>query len=159
MRRLIFPVYHRATLKETAEIFYQHCYHKNPKHSDLWKICSHHPKLWKKWLYRRVMCPNNADGIANNVDPDLGWHCLSRHICPKALILIDMVQLLLWRIILWSVIWQTIFSAYNRATLKEAAGIMKDLGAINAVNLDGGGSATVVVNNTLISYPSDFWWV
>ena len=22
------------------------------------------------WLYHRVMCPNDADGIANSVDPD-----------------------------------------------------------------------------------------
>ena len=35
--------------------------------------------------------------------------------------------------------------------------MMKDLGAVNAVNLDGGGSATMVVNNTVINYPSDFW--
>ena len=34
--------------------------------------------------------------------------------------------------------------------------MMKELGAINAINLDGGGSATMVVNNTLISYPSDY---
>ena len=46
---------------------------------------------------------------------------------------------------------------YFRANLKEAAEILKGLGAINAINLDGGGSSTMVVNNTLISYPSDFW--
>ena len=38
------------------------------------------------WLYYRVMSPNDADGMANSVDPeqsDLGLHCLPRHICPK----------------------------------------------------------------------------
>ena len=24
------------------------------------------------WLYHRVMSPNNADGMANSADPDLG---------------------------------------------------------------------------------------
>ena len=40
------------------------------------------------WLYHRVMSQNDADGMANSVDPDqeqsdLGLHCLPRHICPK----------------------------------------------------------------------------
>ena len=42
------------------------------------------------WLYHRVMSPNDADGMANSVDPDqeqsdLGLQCLPRHICPKTL--------------------------------------------------------------------------
>ena len=43
----------------------------------------------RMWLYHRVMSPNDADGMANSVDPDqaaqsdLGLHCLPRHICPK----------------------------------------------------------------------------
>ena len=37
-----------------------------------------------------IVSPNNADGMANSVDPDqeksdLGLHCLPRHICPKNL--------------------------------------------------------------------------
>ena len=38
------------------------------------------------WLYHRVMSPNDADGMANSVDPDqtdLGLHCLPGHICLK----------------------------------------------------------------------------
>ena len=43
------------------------------------------------WLYHRVMSPNDADGMANSVDPDqtapqqsdLGLHFLPRDICPK----------------------------------------------------------------------------
>ena len=40
------------------------------------------------------MSPNDAEGMANSVDPDqtapeeqsdLGLHCLPRHICPKTL--------------------------------------------------------------------------
>ena len=32
------------------------------------------------WLYHRVMSPNDADGMANSVDPDLGLHCLSENL-------------------------------------------------------------------------------
>ncbi|GAB1597853.1 N-acetylglucosamine-1-phosphodiester alpha-N-acetylglucosaminidase-like isoform X1 [Argonauta hians] len=39
--------------------------------------------------------------------------------------------------------------------LYELAGILKDLGAVNAINLDGGGSATLVMNGTLVNQPSD----
>ena len=40
------------------------------------------------WLYNGVMSPNDADEMANSVDPDqeqsdLGLHCLLRSICPK----------------------------------------------------------------------------
>eukprot|EP00795_Rhopilema_esculentum_P016627 gene16627-8059_t len=39
--------------------------------------------------------------------------------------------------------------------LLELARILKEHGAVNAINLDGGGSATFVVNGTVINYPSD----
>ena len=42
----------------------------NPKISDTWKICCNHPKIWTKWLCRRAMLPQDADRIANSVDPD-----------------------------------------------------------------------------------------
>ena len=42
-------------------------YRKNPKNSDIRKICCNHPKIWTR-LYRRVMLPKDADGIANSVD-------------------------------------------------------------------------------------------
>ena len=29
------------------------------------------------------MSPNDAEGIENIVDPDLGLHCLPRHVCLK----------------------------------------------------------------------------
>ena len=29
------------------------------------------------------MSPNDADGMTNSVDPDLGLHFLPVHICPK----------------------------------------------------------------------------
>ena len=35
---------------------------------------------------------------------------------------------------------------------------MKKFGAVNAINLDGGGSSTLVINNTLVNYPSDWWY-
>ena len=45
-----------------------------------------HSKIWPMWLYHRVMSPNDADGMANSVDPDqtaprssLIWVC---SVCP-----------------------------------------------------------------------------
>ena len=45
-------------------------YRKFPKYSDTQKICSYNSKIWTMRLYHRVMCPNDADGMANSVDPD-----------------------------------------------------------------------------------------
>ncbi|MEE6469248.1 hypothetical protein FKM82_008553 [Ascaphus truei] len=39
--------------------------------------------------------------------------------------------------------------------LWEMANFLKGQGVINAINLDGGGSATLVINGTLSNYPSD----
>ncbi|WP_052947570.1 phosphodiester glycosidase family protein [Aneurinibacillus tyrosinisolvens] len=41
------------------------------------------------------------------------------------------------------------------ASFEESAGIMKSLGATDAVNLDGGGSTTMTVGSKLITHPSD----
>jgi exopolysaccharide biosynthesis protein len=38
-------------------------------------------------------------------------------------------------------------------TLHELSVLMHDLGAVDAINLDGGGSSTLVVNNTLVNRP------
>jgi exopolysaccharide biosynthesis protein len=38
--------------------------------------------------------------------------------------------------------------------LEELAGILHDLGVEEAMNLDGGGSSTLVVNKTLINRPT-----
>ena len=40
-------------------------------------------------------------------------------------------------------------------TLKEMKGIFDALGAVNAVNLDGGGSSCMVVNDEVLNHPSD----
>ena len=45
-------------------------YRKFAKYSDTQNICCNHSKIWTMWLYHRVMSPNNADGMANSVDPD-----------------------------------------------------------------------------------------
>ena len=68
-------------------------YRKFPKYSDTQNICCNHSKIWTMWLYHRVMSPNDADGMANSIDPDqtaprkeqsdLGLHYLPRHIRPK----------------------------------------------------------------------------
>ena len=59
-------------------------YRKFPKYSDTQKICCYHSKILTMWLYHRVMSPNDADGMANSVDPDqtapsLIWVCT---VCP-----------------------------------------------------------------------------
>uniref|UniRef100_A0A803JVK7 N-acetylglucosamine-1-phosphodiester alpha-N-acetylglucosaminidase n=1 Tax=Xenopus tropicalis TaxID=8364 RepID=A0A803JVK7_XENTR len=56
------------------------------------------------------------------------------------------------RLILFHVDGQTEDRGLN---LWEVANFLKDQGVINAVNLDGGGSATLVINGTLSNYPSD----
>ena len=45
-------------------------YCKNPKNSDIWKICGNHPKIWTTRLHHRVMLLKDADGVANSVDSD-----------------------------------------------------------------------------------------
>ena len=39
-------------------------YRKNPKHLDTWKTGCNHPKIWKRWLFHKVMHPKNADWTA-----------------------------------------------------------------------------------------------
>ncbi len=46
-------------------------------------------------------------------------------------------------------------AASRGASLIELAEILLDLGAVEAVNLDGGGSSTMVVGETLVNRPSD----
>ena len=64
-----------------------HVNRKNPKNSDTRKIWCNHPKIGTRWLYHRVMCPIDADRMANSVDPDqtasqeqsdLGLHCFHK---------------------------------------------------------------------------------
>ena len=55
-------------------------YRKNSKNSDTRKICSNHPKIRTRWLYRRVMLPKDADGIANSVDPDQTAPLVFQHV-------------------------------------------------------------------------------
>ena len=45
-------------------------YCKKPKNSDNWKHCCNHSENWTMWICCRVMCPNNADEMANSIDPD-----------------------------------------------------------------------------------------
>ena len=45
-------------------------YRKTPKYSDTRKIYCNNPKIWLIWIFHWKMCPNDADGMANSVDPD-----------------------------------------------------------------------------------------
>jgi exopolysaccharide biosynthesis protein len=40
-------------------------------------------------------------------------------------------------------------------TLPETAELMRELGALDALNLDGGGSSTMVVEGQVVNRPSD----
>ena len=42
-------------------------------------------------------------------------------------------------------------------TLYELADVLLEYGFVNAINLDGGGSTTNVIYNTLVNYPTDTW--
>ena len=58
-------------LDQTGKLFINFpSYHKFPKYLDTQKICCNRSKIWSMWLYHRVMSPNDADGMANSVDPD-----------------------------------------------------------------------------------------
>lgn len=46
-----------------------------------------------------------------------------------------------------------------RMNLWQVAKFLKDQQVINAINLDGGGSATYILNGSLANYPSDAWCV
>ncbi|XP_069800772.1 N-acetylglucosamine-1-phosphodiester alpha-N-acetylglucosaminidase [Dendropsophus ebraccatus] len=56
------------------------------------------------------------------------------------------------RLILFHVDGQTGARGMN---LWEMADFLKEQGVVNAINMDGGGSATLVIDGTLASYPSD----
>ncbi|KAM6968103.1 N-acetylglucosamine-1-phosphodiester alpha-N-acetylglucosaminidase [Aplochiton taeniatus] len=56
------------------------------------------------------------------------------------------------RLILFHIDGQTDVRGMN---LWEVASFLKERGVINAINLDGGGSSTYVLNGSLASYPSD----
>lgn len=43
--------------------------------------------------------------------------------------------------------------------LWQVAKFLKEQNVINAINLDGGGSATYILNGSLANYPSDHWCV
>ena len=53
---------------EIFNIFKFPAYRKFPKYLDTQIICFNHSKIM--WLYHTVMSPNDADGMANSVDPD-----------------------------------------------------------------------------------------
>lgn len=46
-------------------------------------------------------------------------------------------------------------SASAGVTLREVAMLLRELGAVDAMNLDGGGSSTMVVRDRLFNRPSD----
>ena len=59
---------HPDTSGQQASCFSYYC--KIPEKFGHPKICCNHPKSWSRWLYLRVMGANNAEGIANSIDPD-----------------------------------------------------------------------------------------
>ena len=75
--RIIIAIFKQLRFLDQLPLPFDHCpcifdltYHKFPKYSDTQKFCCNHSKIWTRWLYHRVMSPNNADRMANSVDPD-----------------------------------------------------------------------------------------
>ena len=60
-------------------------YRKVPKFSDIRKLYCNLPKIQTEWQNLKVFRQNDANGIANSEDPDLGLHCLPKTVCPKTL--------------------------------------------------------------------------
>lgn len=58
----------------------------------------------------------------------------------------------------WFVVVDGRQTASRGATMMEMAEILKSLGAWNAVNLDGGGSSTLIVNDEWVHRPTDSDW-
>ena len=59
-----------------------------------------------------------------------------------------------------SIIAQVEGQTHRRGTnLHDFADLLIQHGVVNAINLDGGGSSTLVHENVLVNYPSDHWYV
>ena len=89
------PVFSYVSVRSNVHQHSFHClpkksntYRKFPKYSDTQKICCNHSKIWTMWLYHSVMSPNDADGMANSVDPDqtapLGAFCFGSALFAQA---------------------------------------------------------------------------
>ena len=59
-----------SAIRWAGLMFIRWAYRNDPKFSDTQNICCNHSKVWTMWLYRRLMSPNDADGMANSADPD-----------------------------------------------------------------------------------------
>ena len=55
-----------------------------------------------------------------------------------------------------SILFQTLLCLCFRVNLVDFADVLIRMGVKNAINTDGGGSATLIVNDTVVSHPSDY---
>ena len=56
--------------RSTVHVAAHRLYRNDPKFLDTLNICCNHSKVWTMWLYHRLRSPNDADRMANSVDPD-----------------------------------------------------------------------------------------
>ena len=76
-------------------------FYRKTKTLDTWKNDCNYSKIWLIWIFHRVMCINDVDGMANSVNPDQtvpksGWktcctycqsdNCLYWMVCFSALV-------------------------------------------------------------------------
>jgi hypothetical protein len=87
-------------------------------------------------------------GLAEGFGPLFGYFVASRHPRTLAGVTAD------GRVLLVTVDGRR-FGVSIGVTLYEAARLMRTLGARDALNLDGGGSATMTVGGRVVNYPSD----
>ena len=64
------PIYKLGSKRSILFLYIICLYRIFPKYSDTQKIGCNHSKILTMWLYHRVMRLNDADGMANSVDPD-----------------------------------------------------------------------------------------
>ena len=99
--------------------FVQYC--KFPKYSDTQNICCNHSKIWTMWLYHRVRSPNDADGMADSVDPDqtrssLIWVCT---VCPG--ISVRKLRIITISKIIWAWSWKNLVPYVNKKGTNQPA--------------------------------------
>lgn len=83
-------------------------FNKNPKISDTRKYCCNHLINWTIWIYLWVICPNNAERVANSVEhddqSDLGLHFLLEWKTDPdqtAPTMLTLIRLLSWSSLIW----------------------------------------------------------
>ena len=121
---------------------------KNPKISDIRKICCNHPKIWTRWLYYRVMCPKGAVWSGSTLFA-LPW---ARHFTPQKYWLITQEAMAPsrydWKIVDWDVKPQ-----HNQPTNTVCPDLsVRKLRKITVISWDGSINCWCTAGDVLLHY-------